>query len=63
MLVSDASDIELSIFLVMQLTINFFMAQKNMSKMDLICCSFVGLCEWMAMSFVLKNVDDTIKEI
>jgi hypothetical protein len=36
-----------------------FMADEDISKTAFICPGFVGLCEWVVMTFGLKNVGDT----
>jgi hypothetical protein len=36
-----------------------FMAEKDMSKMAFHCPGFIGLFEWVVMTFGLKNTDVT----
>lgn len=36
-----------------------FMAKENMSKMAFVCPGFVGIFEWVVMTFGLKNVGIT----
>jgi hypothetical protein len=40
-----------------------FLAEEDMSKMAFICPGFVGLFEWVVMTFGLKNAVLLIKEL
>jgi hypothetical protein len=45
--------------MIMLVTINFFIAEKDMYKTAFRCPSFVGLFEWVVMTFRLKNAGAT----
>jgi hypothetical protein len=40
-----------------------FMADEDISKTTFICLGFVGLFEWVVMTFGLKNAGATFKEL
>jgi hypothetical protein len=40
-----------------------FMAEKDVSKTAFVCPGFIGLFEWVAMTFGLKNVGATYQRI
>jgi hypothetical protein len=60
MLVNDSSDHKIVSFLDGNVGYNqIFMAKEDMYKMTFRCPSFVGLFEWVVMTFGLKNVGAT----
>jgi hypothetical protein len=60
MLINDASGHRVISFLDGNAGYNqIFMAEEDMSMTPFICPGFVGLFEWIVMTFGLKNVDAT----
>ena len=60
MLINDASGHRVISFLDGNAGYNqIFMAEEDMSKMAFICPGFVGLFEWVVMTFRLKNAGAT----
>jgi hypothetical protein len=60
MLINDASGHRVVSFLDSNAGYNhIFMAEEDMSKTIFICPGFVGLFEWVVMTFGLKNVGAT----
>jgi hypothetical protein len=60
MLINDASGHRVISFLDGNASYNqIFMAEEDMSKTAFICPRFVGLFEWVVMTFVLKNAGAT----
>jgi hypothetical protein len=60
MLISNASGHRVISFLDGNTGYNqFFMAGEDMPKMAFRCPSFIGLFEWVVMTFDFKNVDET----
>jgi hypothetical protein len=60
MLINNASGNRIISFLDGNARYNkIFMAEKDASKMAFICLGFIGLFEWIAMTFGLKNVGAT----
>jgi hypothetical protein len=60
MLINDASGHQVISFLDGNAGYNhIFMAEKDMSKTAFICPSFIGLFEWVVMTFRLKNAGAT----
>jgi hypothetical protein len=62
MLINDASGHKVISFLDGNVRYNqIFMAEEDMSKMAFHCPGFLGLFEWVVMTFGLKNVGATYK--
>jgi hypothetical protein len=62
MLVNDSSGHKVFSFLDGKAGYNqIFIAKKDMCKMAFRCPSFVGLFEWVVMTFGLKNARATYK--
>ena len=60
MFINDASEHRVISFLDGNAGYNqIFMAEEDMSKMTFICPGFVGLFEWVVMTFGLKNAGAT----
>jgi hypothetical protein len=60
MLINNASGNRAIIFLDGNVGYNqIFMAEEDTSKMTFICSGFIGLFEWVVMTFRLKNVGAT----
>jgi hypothetical protein len=60
MLINDTSGHRVISFLDGNAGYNqIFMAEEDMSKTAFICPGFVGLLEWIVMTFGLKNADTT----
>jgi hypothetical protein len=49
----------LAFLMVMPDIIRFFMPEEDASKTAFICPGFIGLFEWVVMTFGLKNVGAT----
>jgi hypothetical protein len=49
----------LASLMVMPDIIRFFMAEEDASKTAFICPGFIGLFEWVVMTFSLKNAGAT----
>ena len=64
MLINEASGHRVITFLDGNAGYNqIFMAEEDMSKMAFRCPDFVGLFEWIVMTFGLKNAVLLIKEL
>jgi hypothetical protein len=60
MLINNASGHQVISFLDGNAGYNkIFMAKEDMSKMAFRCPGFIGLFEWVVMTFILKNVSAT----
>jgi hypothetical protein len=60
MLINNASEHQVINFLDGNTGYNqIFMAKEDMSKMDFRCPGFIGLFEFVVMTFGLKNADAT----
>jgi hypothetical protein len=60
MLINNASGYQVISFLDGNAGYNqIFMAEEDMSKMPFRCPNFIGLFEWVVMTFGLKNADAT----
>ena len=51
--------VSLVFLMVTPVTINIFMAEEDISKTAFRCPGFVGLFEWVVMTFGLKNAGAT----
>jgi hypothetical protein len=64
MLINNASGHRIIIFLDGNAGYNqFFMAEEDMSKTVFHCPGFIGLFEWVVMTFDLKNVVTTYQRV
>jgi hypothetical protein len=60
MLINNASGHQVISFLDGNASYNkIFMAKEDMSKMAFRCPGFIGLFEWVVMTFILKNASAT----
>jgi hypothetical protein len=60
MLINNASGHQVISFLDGNAGYNkIFMAKEDMSKMAFRCPGFIGLFEWVVMTFILKNASAT----
>jgi hypothetical protein len=64
MLINNASGHRVIIFLDGNASYNqIFMVEDDMSKMALHCLGFIGLFEWVVMTFGLKNAGMTYQKL